>query len=374
MNTPMNNFGIALKNTEGILVDSLVADSDGSFVFENLVNGSYQYQISPTKPFGGVNATDALLVCKHYVYLITLTNLPLEAGDVNNSGNLTSADALLILRRTVGLQDTFPSGDWVFEETMVTINNANVNSSVQVLCIGDVNGSYIPAAKSGTAFSLEMKDCVEIPDNLIMEVPIRVSEPCILGAVTLRLNNCQNIAEIIDVTMPDAGLLWNVLPDQSLQIAWQSLDGMRLNPDDLLIKIKVRLKTNLPSGSPLFQILDGSEFADPDARILEFVKLTIPAVTTERHESSLFPRVIPNPFQEVTNIEYTLPEDGLIVLSLMDQLGRKRMVLKEEWTKKGSYKLTVNDKDLSPGMYTLHFLFTSKGRTFQEAVKVIKSN
>lgn len=373
-NTPMNDFGLALKNADGYIVDSLIVGDDGSFVFENLVNGSYRYQVSPVKAFGGVNATDALQVCKHFVYLINLTGLPLEAGDVNKSGNLTSADALLILRRTVGLQDTFPSGDWVFEDPIVNVNNANINCIIHALCYGDVNGSYVPAAKSGTVCKLETKDYLEIPDNLILEVPIQVSQTCTLGAVTLRLRCSQDIEQILDVGMPGEGMIWNVLPDHSLQVAWQNVEGISLQADGLLFTIKLRLKSKVLSDDPLFQLLEGSEFADPEARVLEFLGLTVPAVSLDKDESYLRVRLNPNPFKEETKIAYTLPEDGLIIISLLDYLGCKVMVLREEPTKAGSHNLTFGNSQLPPGLYTLHFIFIANGRTYQEAIKVIKSN
>lgn len=57
---------------------------------------------------GDVTAADALLVLQHSVHLITLTPEQLWAADLNQTTGATAADALLILQYSVDLISSFP--------------------------------------------------------------------------------------------------------------------------------------------------------------------------------------------------------------------------------------------------------------------------
>ena len=39
--------------------------------------------------------------------------------------------------------NSFPAGDWIFEQDLITINSANVVCDFKGLCVGDVNASHI---------------------------------------------------------------------------------------------------------------------------------------------------------------------------------------------------------------------------------------
>lgn len=161
---------VTYYNTQGTLIkDSAVAclyqgqtlvyqdtiHADGSFLFENMADGTYRLEVKCWKTWGGGNAFDGLKILKHFTQMPPmLTGLFLTVGDVNGSGGIpASADALAVVRRFVGLIPNFMppnvplpgSADWHSETFNLVIDaNSQMVQNVHVLCTGDVNGSYIP--------------------------------------------------------------------------------------------------------------------------------------------------------------------------------------------------------------------------------------
>ncbi len=147
-NTPLDVVKIVLR-LNSIPIDSIVTTGLGYFQFTGLSNNSYSIAAFTTKPWGGVNGTDALMVERHFVGLEMLTvPIKVTAADVNNSGSINGTDAMKIRRRFIGLDTSFDHGNWMFEKVTggntVIISGADVTQNFYGLCIGDVNGSNSP--------------------------------------------------------------------------------------------------------------------------------------------------------------------------------------------------------------------------------------
>ena len=62
----------------------------------------------------------------------------------------------------------------------------------------------------------------------------------------------------------------------------------------------------------------------------------------------------PNPFNPVTSFEYTMPEDGMVQISVYDVNGRIVAELVNEYVVAGSYPVIWNANDLSSGVYMVN--------------------
>ena len=64
----------------------------------------------------------------------------------------------------------------------------------------------------------------------------------------------------------------------------------------------------------------------------------------------------PNPFNPVTNFEYTMPEDGMVQVAVYDISGRMVAELVNGYMSAGTYPVTWNADNLSSGVYMLQMI------------------
>ncbi|MFM7032628.1 MAG: dockerin type I domain-containing protein, partial [Bacteroidota bacterium] len=121
-------------------------DAQGMFSLGNRPAGTYTLEYQTNKAWGGVNATDALAINRHFSNMSLLSGLFLLAADVNASNSINSTDALVTARRFSNVISTIPAGDWRFETGSLTLVSGGTynNLLLRTLTFGDVNGSYIP--------------------------------------------------------------------------------------------------------------------------------------------------------------------------------------------------------------------------------------
>ncbi|MCX6272131.1 MAG: dockerin type I repeat-containing protein [Bacteroidetes bacterium] len=141
--SPLSNATINLVQS-GVTIYSVNPDNLGYFEFQNIQPGTYDINIQCFIPCGGNTAADALAVLKHFTGMAPLSGLPLQAADIDLSGFVNSMDALLILKRFVGLINHYPAGNWLFDAATVTIPAGGASLDIHGICVGDVNQSYIP--------------------------------------------------------------------------------------------------------------------------------------------------------------------------------------------------------------------------------------
>ena len=79
-----------------------------------------------------------------------LSGIYLASGDVNASGSLSAADILLIRKRIAFVTNSFQTGDWLFNNTPITVSTSNVVQNFNGIVYGDANGSYIPTETKST--------------------------------------------------------------------------------------------------------------------------------------------------------------------------------------------------------------------------------
>jgi len=142
--TPLAGVVLTLKNAGGTNIATATTDISGNYTFTNIPDGNYTIASASSKPWGGVSASDVLLYRKHIASISQLTGIFLASGDVNASGDVTAADVLLIKKRIAIIISSFPTGDWLFNPTPVSVNGNNVQMNFNGIIYGDANASYNP--------------------------------------------------------------------------------------------------------------------------------------------------------------------------------------------------------------------------------------
>jgi len=126
-------------------VDSIFTDTIGNYMFYNVGQGTYSIKVHSDRPWGGVNATDALFIMQYFTGLANLFGLRLIAADIDLSNYVNATDALYAAQRFVLMINSFPAGDWIFENPSVTIDGSGpVVQDIRGLCVGDTDGSFVP--------------------------------------------------------------------------------------------------------------------------------------------------------------------------------------------------------------------------------------
>ncbi len=142
--TPMENVMVCLMQ-QGDTIYTTTTGSSGQYQFQNVLPGTYEVKPVCTFTWGGGNSSDALMILKHFVGLSPLSGLNLDAADADNNGYINSVDAFYVQKRFVGIINSFPAGDWVFEPNVANLGPLdNITLNINGLCVGDVNASYIP--------------------------------------------------------------------------------------------------------------------------------------------------------------------------------------------------------------------------------------
>lgn len=175
--------------------------------------GTYTIETITLLPWGGVNATDALSVLKHFAGITPLSDLNLLAGDVNNTGYVNSSDALLIAKRFTQLINSFQSGDWVFDHDSFTITaGENTIQDIHGLCYGDVNASLQLGAKEEPSHTIGYV-AMELSTRGVIDMPVNITFPDAIGALSLVLHYDDNILNIdriyLDNPGQEANLVYN---------------------------------------------------------------------------------------------------------------------------------------------------------------------
>ncbi|HNY07296.1 MAG TPA: cohesin domain-containing protein, partial [Bacteroidales bacterium] len=188
---PLSNIDLTLKDNNGTVVASTTTGADGSYNFASISDGDYTLTPSTTKAWGGVSATDVLLYKKHIAGISTLTGIFLNSGDVNGSGSLSASDILLIKKRIAGMVSSFSVGDWLFDNTPVTVSGNDVIQNFNGLVYGDANASYTPAVKGNyisdeSSASFTIQPVTGQSGKII--VPVYASDVQNMGALQFTIN------------------------------------------------------------------------------------------------------------------------------------------------------------------------------------------
>ena len=363
--TPLSNTKVYLLNSAFAPIDSVTTDISGLFSFYFYPPGTYYLDAFTDKPWGGVNSTDALVVQRHVINLNPLSGLRLTGADVNNSNTVSSVDALLILRRTLGLDSLFDKPDWVFDKPLIHIINSNVTKNFQALATGDVNGSYLPATLRQKPAVEVMQKGYESAKGGIYRIPVRTVESIFIGAVTLLFDLPSQDISVESINSPLDGLMYNIHQGK-LIIVWSDENGHYLNAGEELFTI--RLKSDNNSMKPFWfypHIL--SEMADVYANILDPAVLSAPGITADEEAGinnlSVYNR--PNPFSERTTFICNLPEDGFLEIELFDMLGKSFSVLNEVTAKKGTHHFDFESLNLPSGIYHYRVTLRSKDMLYR---------
>lgn len=368
---PINNSWVILKNANQVKLDSVLTNSLGEYQFDYIANGAYVLGLNSNLPWGGGNATDALLIRRHVVQLQSLTGLPLAAADVNASNSVSSFDALYVLNRSVANISSFPAGDWVFTMLSVVVNNSNQIADFEALCYGDVNGNHVinPSKYIDPTINLVETGEMIIGDNENFTLPLRLGHDLSVGAITLGFRYPSDKLVFTGLNSVAEGIIYNDVGG-IVRMAWENVDALYLAENDVILNLNFRRINN---EEPLYRfgLLNESEIADRHGNVYNSVKLNIPSMGDSQSSDGFYLGLNhPNPFKQITQIDYYLPEDGQVFLDVRDALGRPVATVVNEYQHKGNYMVEFDGSHLSQGIYIYSVRIETESSTYTDSKRM----
>ena len=356
-NTPLSNVTVKLLQ-EGQEQEIVQTAINGSYEFDTLNPGIFIIELIYNYPWGGGNATDALAAELHAIQMqgFILTGLPLLAADVNASGSINATDALYIKQRCISIINSFPAGDWAYENISIEIGDEHCLENISMLCFGDINGSYnISETKEQTAYIIKYQGVLNVPMGELFELPLWIENCKVAGAVTLFILYNNDLIDIVSVN----SYLENIaskIENGNVKIAWCNTDGSTYNCTQPVITLNC-IPKKVINGNELIKIGQGTEISDERANVINDVFFKTLSIRTISTSDFSLEANYPNPFSENTTIIYNLPENGFVTLNVLNMMGLKVRGIFKGWQKAGSHTVIINAAGLKKGVYEYKISF-----------------
>ena len=363
--TILDSVRIYLRNGQ-TNVDTCQSNTSGFYQFGQVFPGTYNLGFNCSKPWNGVNGTDALKIQRHFAGIEIITEpVRLQAADVNNNNAINGTDAIKIKRRFAGLDTAFARGDWTFAKPVVggdsiIINGTNITQNFYGLCVGDVNGSYVPPSgtKGGSGVLMNYSDTIFVQPEKEFELPVWVDKDISLSAVSLVIELPAGKIKIIDVRMDQGTVIYNVVGNE-LRIAWSELHPLELKQGDNLLWIRLKIIPNQIENKIIqASITNECELADVDATVLKGVTLktkTIKELASSNQTSeasTLNLSILPNPNSGKFRVQISQMINGIFDLLLIDNKGMQIKLLDKIHVLNG-YSTSIELQSVPSGVYYL---------------------
>lgn len=353
INIPLAGVKLYLKNASGLTIDSTTSNNTGSYIFKEKSNGSYSILSSVNLLWGGVNATDALAIRKYLVGTLPLTGLNLTCADVNGDGVVSSIDALLIKNRLIFQINSFPVGDWVFDNPVISLSGVSILQNLNALCTGDVNGSYIPpVGKIKGAIVYNNDEIIKIDAAKEFLLPVEFNRNISANAMSLLFNYPEAALEFKGIKGKFEGALSSV-SDGNISIVWEDVNPLVIKTNEPVVYLKFKFKDGVKFDKPIYIGLDPqSELAGLDGNAIENLVAKIPTIGLNLPEKYELSQNYPNPFNPVTNIKYSLPLESDVSLIVYNTLGQQvARIVSNVHQVAGYHNVQFNAANLSSGVY-----------------------
>jgi len=251
-----------------------------------------------------------------------------------------------------------------------------------MLWYGDVNGSFIPTSKEpGTSVSLKQEGFITIPSFSEFSLPVKIKKGNEIGAISLGLYYPEEFFEI---------LVWNWKMEVKISLIqlvtgcsdwlWCAIDPMNLKDSETMLTIHLRsLDLSGLKENAVFRIYEHTEFADKLAQEIPGVILEIPEIRSfptgiEESQNTYSIQVYPNPFYDITGIDFTLPQEYFVKADLYDVIGKPVKAISGQQFPAGPNRIIFNRGDLTPGIYFLRMDLRNSNHSVSKMIKVVVSN
>ncbi len=331
---------------------SIMTDADGMFNDGTQHLNNADYAINAVKDvdyLNGVSTLDIVIIQRHILGLADLTSpYKMIAADVNDDQAITAFDLSELRKLILDVYSELPSNDsWRFADASqnLTINNAfNYDELLSIaqlsqdelamdfvaMKIGDVNESVVlnatdDADTRNASLNLIVEDAaVTAGEEFTVEFTAANFEDIVGYQFTMNTNN----VELLDVVsgaieMNEANFA--VLDANTVTVSWNSIEA--ISTDDVLFEMtfKATANTTVLDGVTISSAVTGAEAYNADYETMN-VTLGTGEVSYTLLQNE------PNPFNQTTAINYTVPSAAAATLTVYDVTGKVVTVVNDNAT------------------------------------------
>ncbi|MCX8010738.1 MAG: T9SS type A sorting domain-containing protein, partial [Ignavibacteria bacterium] len=219
-----------------------------------------------------------------------------------------------------------------------------------------------------SSVSLNLGSNLKVNPKHEFEVPVKATNEMQVGSLGLKIKFPTEYVSFEGIKSSRENLIVNA-QDNTITVAWLDLTGgnqpMNLKANDVIFTIKFKPTEQFKKGMSFnLELENVSEIANPKAEIIQGASITIPTVEGYVPEVFALRQNYPNPFNPSTQIEFDLPDDAQITLSIYNLLGEKVAdVIQGEYIA-GTYKVQWLAKDVASGMYIYRIYAKSMNREY----------
>jgi hypothetical protein len=365
----LNGATTILTNMLPEMVRAATTNNNGVYTFSN-VQHSQDYEIQSVKNddyTNGVSTLDLVLIQRHILGINQLNDgYKIVAADINKDDKINSTDLVELRKLILGIYDEFPSnGSWRFVDAKQQFANANfpwpINEKLFIqnmtndmnnmnfisVKIGDVNGSASANAQDGnvdtrSAFTLNV-DEKSFEQNETAMIPLFVDNTTEVHGFqfTMDLRHAELVNIYVNGSPVDASNIAK-LGQNLYTVSWNSLTPVE-DQQILTLEIKALQKGKLSDMIRIHSDVTKAEIYN--GKTLESNKLSLKFVGGSNDQFALYQNE-PNPFQDITNIQFNLPEAGEATLTILDVTG-KLIYKKSGNFEKGMNSFQISKADLN---------------------------
>lgn len=382
--------------------------------------------------WGGATSIDALIISYMVAENALLTSLPWIApvavpnytplfskvADLNNSGNLSGADPLVLqyritntpgfhplpggahnfqlatTRLSLHTEKAYPNApatlfaangayaagtvasDLFYEVPITGLTDGLNVFNVYFVATGDLNASYVPgtAGKSSVNLSYESMIAAKSGDEVL--IPVRINQSAELGAITIGFKYNKQLIHVTEVL--DYQIYYIDHNEGAVRIAWMNENGRTMAQHENVVVLRAKVLNNINHGTRFMELLPITEFADKHATVIPSVGLSTSYIETgvtsiaDLNDLSITHTIFPNPFKDVSTIRYTLPEAGKVRIAVYNHIGQEVKTLMEEIQQAGAQQLMISTNELrDAGTYFYRITLESDNRTYQARGSVV---
>ncbi|MFM7586740.1 MAG: dockerin type I domain-containing protein, partial [Bacteroidota bacterium] len=363
--TPVTSGSVILSGnsaaTSGIL-------AGGTYAFPGLPNGGYQVRANVSMSAGGITTADAFLINNYLSNPSALSGLAVQAADANGDGIVNSADALLVLQRSINLPNAIFSTPWVSDNAPVTVTNSNPVRDIAVLSRGDVNRDFTFSSRLVRGIQIEA-GAKQMSNEPVFTLPVLATCESALGSFQMHVELANGLV-VKSIRMSQTGerVLFNQLGNQ-LYLGWYTTGGPYTTAVGSGL-FEVAFEQDIRGIDEVMTVVGFAQATDYEATPYAMLRVQVPVFSPSNGlELDLYN--FPNPFSTATEIIYQLPEDGAVQFMISDYTGKTIYQSDRLPMSSGKHGLSWNAEGVADGVYMLHVRFDGPAGTQTKSTKLM---